>query len=255
MFMNESDLTAGPDETLDPLSRKLWILQHKRGHRATSDDVLLAGFGVQAAPNAKRLLDLGSGKGTVALYCLSVLPELSAIGLEAVESAHLLAKRNARLNHLENRYDPRFADLRDDTILQGELDFDLILGAPPFMPMGTGVLPANEERAAGRFEIRGGIESYVACVAIHLSEAGRAVLLMDGHGAERGKSAILNANLSLIEQISILPRPGEPATFTVYICARHSNEPTTNRVFTMRNASGDAWSSEYQALRDQLDLP
>ena len=36
-------LAPGPDETLDVLSNSLRILQRRKGHRATSDDVLLAG--------------------------------------------------------------------------------------------------------------------------------------------------------------------------------------------------------------------
>ncbi len=257
MTAESTETLSRQDETLDPLSRRLYLIQHQHGHKATSDDVLLAGFGFKACPNATRALDLGSGKGTVALLCLSVFPQLDrVIGLEAVLSAHLLARRNAALNHFENQYLPILEDLRDSKTLAQEPPFDLILGAPPFMPLGTGIMPKDPERAAGRFELRGGIEDYALCAAKHLKEDGRTVLLMDGQGEARAERALNDAGLRILEQVQICPRPNAAPTYSLFVATLQKSAPQNaiHTVFCMRNASGDEWSPEYAALRQSLDL-
>ena len=81
--MKGATIAPSEDETLDILSNRLKILQRKKGHRAASDDVLLAWAIANAAQPTDQLLDLGTGKGTVAMLALSVCPNLTAVGVEA----------------------------------------------------------------------------------------------------------------------------------------------------------------------------
>lgn len=247
-------LEPGPDETLDRLSATLWILQRRRGHRATSDDVLLAWAGARAAPAARRVLDLGTGKGTVALLLCRALPEARIVGVEAFAASHALAIRNAALNGLADRFDPRHGDLRDPAVLAGEAPFELVTGAPPFMPPGTGVLPADPQRAAGRFELRGGVEGYCATAARHLADAGRAVILMDGASRARTLAAVAGAGLAPRRITEVAPRPGRAATFWIIEAARRVG-PLVEARLDMRGAAGEGWSTEYAAARAALDLP
>lgn len=243
-----SDLEPRADETLDRLSATLRILQRRRGHRATSDDVLLAGFAARARPQARRILDLGSGKGTVALLLARRLPKAQIVGVEAFAESHALAVRNAALNQLEARYTPLLGDLRDPDMLAGHAPFDLVCGAPPFMPVGTGVLPQDPQRAAGRFELRGGVEAYAATAFAHLALGGAAVLLMDGHGRDRLQAACGEGLRALT---AVVPRADRPPTYWIGV-AEETPGTVVERVLPMRDADG--WSAEYQALRTELDL-
>ena len=139
-----------PDETQDRLTLRLRIIQKRRGHRAASDDTLLAWAAARACPDAVRILDLGSGKGTVAMLLLQRLPRCRVIGLEALEVSHDLAVSNTLLNDLVDRWEPRLGDLRDPSVLAGEPSFDLVTGAPPFMPVG----PALSRRTFGAGIVR-----------------------------------------------------------------------------------------------------
>lgn len=241
-------LQPGPDETLDRLSNTLQILQRRRGHRATSDDVLLAGFAVKERPHATRMLDLGTGKATVAMLVARTLPEVQIVGVEAFAQSHALALRNVALNGLGDRIDPRLGDLRDPSVLDGEAPFDLICGAPPFMPLGSGVLPSDPQRAAGRFEIRGGVEGYAETAFRHLAPGGTIVLLMDGHGRDRLVAAL---GSGLRRLTAVLPRAGKAPTYWIGI-ASDTPAACVEDAFVMRD--GDAWSATYGALRRALDL-
>lgn len=248
------ELLPRPDETLDVLSRTLRILQRRRGHRAASDDVALAWAAARASPGARRVLDLGCGKGTVALLLLRRLPEACAVGVEAFAESHALAMRNAVLNGLSDRFEPRLGDLRDPAVLAGEQPFDVVTGAPPFMPVGTGVMPADPQRAAGRFELRGGVEGYALAAARHLAPSGRAVLLMDGAGGARAQAAVRVAGLHCRRVTGVRPRPGRPETYWI-VEAAHEPGGCLRETLAMRGEVGDAWSADWQRVRAEMDLP
>lgn len=253
------------DESLDRLSRTLWILQKIRGHRATTDDVLLAAFALDCAPEARSLLDLGTGKGTVALLLCGARPELRAVGIEAEPESVDLARRNARLNGLEQVYAPRLGDLRAPEALADAGSFDLICGAPPFMPLGSGVLPRNALRAAGRFELRGGVAAYAEAAARHLGPSGQVVLLMDGHGRDRLIAAFARARLRLRRLCAVGPRPGTPPTYWVGVgqlsapAETEDSNPGGARCalerLDLRPPAGVAWSKPYAEHRQRLQLP
>ncbi len=244
-----------PEETIDVLSRSLSIVQHRTGHRAASDDIFLAWAGIRARPAARRILDLGSGKGTVALLLLSRMPATRVVGVEAHPPHHALAVRNAALNGMDDRYDPRLGDLRDPAVLGAEDPFDLICGAPPYQPAGSGIVSKDPGRAAGRFELRGGVEDYAGTAARHLASGGRAVLLMHGQGRKRAEAALTEAGLSVCRVVAVRPRPGRAPNYWIVESAVDVREPVVEEELCMRRAEGMAWSPEYAAVRELLDLP
>jgi tRNA1Val (adenine37-N6)-methyltransferase len=244
------------DETLDRLAGKLRIIQKKQGQRAASDDVFLSWAAARVCPEASRALDLGSGKGTVAMLLLCRLSQCNVIGIEVLELSHDLARRNALLNGLENRYEPRLGDLRDPLVLVGEPLFDLITGAPPFKPLGTGTLPRNAQRAASRFEMRGGVREYAATAAAHLAPQGKVVLLMDGLEQSRARAEQAFAAVGLFPHwiIGVRPRPQRPPVYWILAADRMAGGAVEESV-CMRPEFGNSWSLEYDAIRREMDLP
>jgi tRNA1Val (adenine37-N6)-methyltransferase len=247
---------VNPDETLDRLAGTLRIIQKKHGQRAASDDVFLSWAAARVGPEAGRVLDLGSGKGTVAMLLLRRLSRCSVIGIEALELSHDLARRNALLNSLENRYEPRLGDLRDPAVLVGEPPFDLITGAPPFKPLGSGTLPRNAQRAASRFEMRGGVREYAEAAALHLAPQGKVVLLMDGLEPSRARAEQAFAAVGLVPHwiIAVRPRPQRPPVYWVVVADRSAGGAVEESL-CMRPECGNPWSLEYDAIRREMDLP
>lgn len=249
-------LTPGPDESLDRLSHTLQILQRRRGHRATSDDVLLAGVGAEMAPDARRCLDLGTGKATVAMLLARRLPTAHLVAVEAEPVSVDLAHRNVALNGLTEQITVVGSDLRDLDNLTPHRPpegFELITGAPPFMPLGTGVMPQDRQRAVGRFEIRGGVEGYADTAAQMLAPAGVVVILMDGPQGPRAEAAFEAAGLHPRAILEISPRPGQPPTYTVVSGGLTPGDRRRDQV-SMRGAEGQGWSPWYAALRGRLAL-
>ena len=207
-----------PDETLDRLTSRFNIIQKRRGHRAASDDTLLAWAAARTYPDAASVLDLGSGKGTVAMLLLQRLPGCRVVGLEALEVSHELAVRNARLNALTDRWEPRLGDLRNPCALTAESRFDLITGAPPFMPVGSGTMPDDPQRAAGRFELRGGVLDYAEAAVRFLAQGGKVVFLMDGLESSRARAvqALTAVGLFPNNVTVVHPFPGRDPIYRIF---------------------------------------
>jgi len=244
---------VGPDETLDRLTDALRIIQKRRGHRAATDDTLLAWAAVRAQPEASRVLDLGSGKGTVALLLLQRMPACRVVGVEAEPVSHDLALRNRLLNGLTERWTPRLGDLRDPALLAGEAPFDLVTGAPPFMPIGTGTLPRDPVRAAGRFELRGGVSDFVATAAQHLSAAGVVVILMDELGRGRAEAAFEAVGLGLRRLVAVHPHAGQRPTYWILVATRGAAD-TVEDTLNLRPGADTAYSPQFDAIRRELSL-
>jgi tRNA1(Val) A37 N6-methylase TrmN6 len=178
------------------------------------------------------------------------------VGVEALAVSHELAVRNAFLNGLENRYEPKLGDLRDPQVLSGELPFDLISGAPPFKQIGTGTLPKCAQRAASRFEFRGGVEEYARTASMHLAPHGKVVILMDGLASSRVRAerSLLSVGLFPCNVLAIRPRPERAPVYWIIEAGRKPSD-IMDRTVSMRPAVGASWSQEYAAVRLEMDLP
>ena len=111
-----------PDETLDAISGHFRIFQLRDGHRFSTDDVLTAWYGTSWAPTASRVLDLGSGIGSVGMIAAWRLPGARFVTIEAQDDSVRLARKSAAYNGLESRYEIRHADFRDADALDCERD-------------------------------------------------------------------------------------------------------------------------------------
>src|SRR5918997_841904 len=82
-------------ETLDAISGHYRIFQLRKGHRFSTDDVLTAWYGTTWASSARRVLDLGSGIGSVAMIAAWRLPRARVVAIEAQEESVRLARKSS----------------------------------------------------------------------------------------------------------------------------------------------------------------
>ncbi len=201
-----------PGETLDAISGHFRVFQLENGHRFSTDDVLTAWYGTTWCPSARTVLDLGSGIGAVGMIAAWRLPGARLVTVEAQPESVRLARKSARWNGLEERYEIREGDLRDATILPDGERFDLVLGSPPYFPPGTGVEGDHPQKIACRFELRGTISDYCATAARHMEGGGLFACVFPIAPAEqetRVHEAARAAGLSIIRRRPIVLREDE----------------------------------------------
>lgn len=112
----------------------------------STDSMVLAHF-VNLPPNA-RVLDLGSGCGTLGLLLCSKDPRCHVTGVEIGEDAHKAALDNIRRNHLECRMVSLCTDLRSVSERFSPGEFSTCVSNPPYFSGG----PASKALPLARRE-------------------------------------------------------------------------------------------------------
>ncbi len=82
-------------------------------------------------PSPKRIIDLCSGSGCIALSLKKIFPEAKVYGLEICPDALKLARQNALKNNLEVEFVQ--TDLLNLSYFESSAQFDLIVSNPPYI--------------------------------------------------------------------------------------------------------------------------
>jgi tRNA1Val (adenine37-N6)-methyltransferase len=248
----------GDDETLDRLGGDWWIFQLLKGHRFSTDDLATAWRASIAAPEARVVLDLGCGIGSVGLSTLLRLDPtgergVRMVGVEAQEISLALARKTVAWNRLGDRVELHHGDLRE---FQHPDRFALITGSPPYIPEGRGLLSPFPQRAACRIELRGSLYDYCATARRHLAKDGRFCFVMAA-ADPRTEDAPRVHDLVVLERWDWIFRSGRPPLVTTLVCARNEDGPFPPRVqgaLTVRDVTG-RWTQEYLAFRAAMGAP
>ena len=251
--MKDSKTIWPSDSTRDHLIGDWFLYQRKRGHRSSTDDLITAWFAsrVHASPPT-RYLDLGCGIGSVLFLTAHRLRPQISIGVEAQAQSVLLARRTR-----EELSDPPeikifHADFRE--IIEKDIGkFSLITGSPPYLPLGTGILSPDPQRAACRFELRGGIEDYCATASSLLTKDGVFCVVFQKKWESRVLLAGEKADLFLSEKFELSTVKGDPAFLAVYAFARNRTANPKVISMAMRNKNRSV-TADYQQLRAELGL-
>jgi tRNA1Val (adenine37-N6)-methyltransferase len=281
------------DQTLDALSGHFRIYQLRDGHRFSTDDVLTAWYGTTWAPSAQWVLDLGSGIGSVGMIAAWRLPGARFVTIEAQGESVVLARQSAEYNGLLDRYEIRHGDFRDEVrlpsdcaqgipsgsrgvkpdpttndpvkpgnrMLTDEERFDLVLGSPPYFPLGTGIEGDHPQKVACRFELRGDIADYARTAADHLANGGVFTCVFPEEQLERVEHAAVTASLTIVRRRPVVFREGEPPLISLFVMIRSADLPERMRHRTwveppliIRAADGSV-HPEYAAVKLAVGFP
>ena len=255
------DVPAG--ETLDYVSGHYRLFQLREGHRFSTDDVLCAWYGSSWCPSPRRVLDLGSGIGTVATIVAWRVPGAALVTVEAQEESVALARKSAAYNGLDGRMAIRLGDFRDAGVLAADERFDLVTGSPPYFRVGSGIAGGHPQKVACRFELRGDVGDYCRVAAAHLAPGGVFAIvfpLPDGQQA-RLLEATRAAGLVVVRWRPVVFREGAPPLVGLFVLMRGADLPDqpgrsgwTEPALAIRTASG-AVHPEYSAVKLGIGFP
>lgn len=203
--------------TFDALTSGWTIAQRRKGHRHSTDDLLTGWYAAEVQPDARHILDLGSGIGSVGLIALWRSPRATLTAIEAQEISFALLTENIARNGLAARVRAIHGDLRDVRLAER---FDLVTGSPPYWDVSEGVVPADSQKAHARFELRGDVRDYAVAARAALAEGGRFVFCFPTVQRARAEAACTAADLALIRSRDVIPRAGAAPLFTLFACRR-----------------------------------
>ncbi len=100
----------------------------------STDSIALSGF--VRLPKQAKVLDLGSGCGTLGMLLCANDPGCTVTGVEIDEKAHLAALGNALSNKIESRFSSICADLRTLHSFLAPGSFQICVSNPPYFSAG-----------------------------------------------------------------------------------------------------------------------
>jgi tRNA1Val (adenine37-N6)-methyltransferase len=258
------DLAASSVDELsdDALTDRVRVLQRRRGHRYSIDDVITARIAIGARPGARSYLDLGCGIGSVLLMVADRLPGVRGAGIEAQTESFALVRRNVDRNGLAGRLELHHGDLRDGTLRQrvraslSPDGFDLITGTPPYKALGTASISPDPQRAHARVELRGGVADYLLAASQLLAAEGLFCMCAERALEPRVHAGARAAGLNVLSCLDVVAREGKAQLFSVFTFAPPSaaGAPAPRATLVLRDAHG-ARTDAACALRAFFGVP
>ncbi|MGN1345687.1 MAG: tRNA1(Val) (adenine(37)-N6)-methyltransferase [Eubacteriales bacterium] len=147
-------------ERLDQINESLLLIQSKTGLAFGTDSYLLAAF-ARSSPRGT-CVELGGGTGVVSLLAVSRGRFAKIYAAEIQPYFADLIRRNAALNHLDDRVFSLCADVRDLTSAAFGGEVHSVLSNPPYMKADSGKTNAASEMNVARREENGTIADFCA---------------------------------------------------------------------------------------------
>ena len=154
-----------PGETLTTVNDGIRLLQNPNGLTYGTDAFLLASF-LRRVPHGTGL-EIGCGSGIISLLLAKrqKLKHIHALEVQAYYAE--LAKRNIRLNGLEDTIEVFHADARSARNI-----YDVVFMNPPYMKVDSGKRNRDDGKFAARHEVFGDIGELTAAAARCLKSGG-----------------------------------------------------------------------------------
>ena len=131
-----------PDFSEDRLlGGRVLLRQPKTGYRAAIDPVLLAAS-LDPKPG-QHVLDIGCGVGAAALCLLARRPDITVTGIEIQPGLADLARQNAALNGVSDRFQIIEGDIAALRLAERA---DHAMSNPPFLPAARGNAPPDASK-------------------------------------------------------------------------------------------------------------
>ncbi len=235
------------DEDLSYLSGDWRLFQRRTGHRWSLDDLATAWIATRGMRDDARALDLGCGLGSVLLLVAWKLPRADVTGIEAQADRAALGRRSIAYNGCAERCRILDGDLRTLPIAG---PFDLVTGTPPYFPRGSGTESDKPHAMPCRFELRGGVEDYLAVAARAVAPGGAIAICTSVLERDRVRAAA--GSLPWREHWAIVPREGKAPLIDVDVFA--PCDRTEHRELVVRDRHGQ-WTPEFRAVRDAMGMP
>jgi len=249
------------DTTDDALVGDWRILQPRKGHRWSTDDLLCAWFALdtldQLGMVPDRSLDLGCGLGSVAMMLAWALPGLHVTGLEKQPSRITLARRSVSRNGATDRIRLVEGDVRDARAFlmpPGRAGWPLVTATPPYWPVTSGT-HGDDEQARCRFDLIGSVEDYGRAAQDLLAPQGLLVMVYDGRQKERLDRA--TSGLWRLRARPVVAREGDPPLLTlgVWTLAQADTSPRDPEPPLLLRHTDGTRSPAFSALRHRMGMP
>lgn len=190
--------------------------------------------------NPKRILDIGTGNGVIALMMAQKFEKSEITGIEIQKACSAVAKSNYNNSIYSDRLDLLNADFID---YQFSDKFDLIVTNPPFFENSTESL--NTERNISRHQSTMKLKDLLSTAANNLNFNGAIWLIVPKESSDELITKSSEFDLSLFQRIRVFGKPHIHKRDILVFIKTEVTSTFTNQSFTIRDAEGN-YTEEYK---------
>ncbi|MBQ6992753.1 MAG: tRNA1(Val) (adenine(37)-N6)-methyltransferase [Clostridia bacterium] len=190
------EILLNENERIDDLElNNLKIIQNKNYFCFGMDSVILSDF-AKNIKNNSNVIDLGTGTGILGIL-LSAKTNIKQItGIEIQKEVFELAKRNIKLNNLENKFNIINEDINNLKKILKNNSYDVVITNPPYKKINSGKISENEINLISRHEVKCNLENVIEHASFLLKDKGEFYMV---HRPERLPEIITNLKKYKIE--------------------------------------------------------
>jgi tRNA1Val (adenine37-N6)-methyltransferase len=232
---------ASVKKVRDFIFKKFTISQEKSTHKVGTDGVLLGAW--VRVDNAKRILDIGTGSGVIALMLAQRAADAAVDALEIQENDVAQAGINFQLSPWPDRLKVCHIPLQQ---YASEKKYDLIVSNPPFFINST--LPPTSQRAIVRHSETLSFEVLLSGVHSLLSPDGIFGIILP---VVEGRNFIRSANETglHLQRICAFKSRAQKPDERLLMEFGFKDEALSSEQLVLHKADvGDEWSEDYKAL-------
>ncbi len=187
-----------------PFKFKQFEVSHHRSSMKVGVDGVLIGCWVEA-PEARSILDVGTGCGVVALICAQRFPKAFIKAIDIDEESIIEATSNFRNSKFSDRLS---ASVKDFLEISETHKFDLIISNPPFFSSGLKNLKTSREKA--RHEQSLPLKDLISKAKRLLSNDGKIALVLPCERYKELVECVDSNNLSIRRITNVNGHKGAP---------------------------------------------
>lgn len=177
------------------------------GQKVCSDSVLFGAWFFEPYSHARRVLDIGTGSGLLAMMAAQMCPQAMIEGVEIDPATAEAARANC---NEAGQWAPRLKiHCADINSFHAESKYDTMICNPPFFRSGE--RSGDDRRAAARHQSSLSTEALLSFAANQLAEDGHIGIMLPAEDADECIFQAELRRLKVARQATIFPREGKPA--------------------------------------------
>jgi len=225
--------------------KKFIVWHDKCAMKVGTDGVLLGAWA--SASHVRRVLDVGTGTGLIALMVAQRFEQAKVIGIEVDESAFFQACDNVNASAWSHRIEIVHADFRTwkyNDINTSKEKYDLIVSNPPYFV--DALRSPSEGRSLARHASQLNYESLFGNGSKWLTSGGRMCVIVPAEVVDLVVSTAVKYGLNAVERVNVYSKQGKPLKRVMLAFCSEILPCQTENLFIM-NKDG-SYSLEYCQL-------
>lgn len=231
---------------LEPFKMKQFEVAHDQcAMRVNTDGCLIgAAAGTASMPNPKRILDIGTGSGVIALQLAQRFPSAY---VDAVD-IHGPSARQAMENFAKSPFSDRLVCYHQP-IQEFDLHeaYDLIVSNPPYFESGP--TKSDIGVAQARHALTLDFQNLIQHSARLLNDRGELWVILPCDRKDAFLEDALEEGMFLKEVISIRPKDGRPANRCMFGLSKNNEDSPVKKEWILYNEQGTYGNEVQEALR------